>query len=1659
MSLAWRMVLFALLLLYFVTVTKGIQTTLTGPQGSFEARASADGSIVSYLIEPQSPAASRIRFTFTSLIVTSSQVYITEYVGSNNKVYLFECVQCGSEYASVDNAVYDSYMPPPFYSSTGSVTVTIQNVGTSNTPSHISLQYASVLDEQVDAMRNVTTTLKMGYAKVSPLLLSSGLFPNQTRQQWLVTSPTTSLLTFSFANFLFPSDCSISLKIFNMLKSGSSGVVNASSATLLFSACTTSDEPQRWVYSSTGYALIVLDSSNANSKQKLDFQITYDTNAALYHCGMWPQTNVLQDRTATILDGSLVTSKSSWIRLSESCSWLIDVSSVSTSDYITFIMRFVSIKQGGGVVVYDGNNATARVLWDSGQAFYADSKPGSSWTIPPPLVSSGPYMYIVFNTDTTSGIFFRGFRGEYYTNAGDSQGVGSGTSLLGMSSAIDISTPGNSTMYAQQLNYTWLIRPDPQRCAHSHYSVSSPICDVASTRITFVFSLVDLPLGGGDELVIYDGPVASSTATVIARFSSPAQPLQWFTTTKQNATMTFITNGDSIHKGNFKLSYFTDGPNYHCGFTTNPALLTAPSMVITDGSASAENVYLNQYCEWTLEPWDSWGVYLFFSRYSIVGGTLSIFKGPVSNGILLATIRDTPAIPAPLYLPYSSIGISLKTDANKATGRGFSATYFGLSSNRISQPGDGQILLYSSSMLSLKHVSTNNYIFPTSNFSWILNPSSSVGPIYFALSFLNLTDCSKAYLNIHDGDSLSSPLLARLCGETAGLASSTYKWIVTSGPSAVLNFVSDASQNNHGNFEISYYSDGPNSHCGFIVSPGVMKAPSMVFTDGSPANSTMYTNQDCEWLIQPEKVDSGALVFLELVYNDLRGGNMAVYSHGRSAGAGIKEELLWRCNGCQNIPKVVISRTGAMRVTYSSSSSVSGYGFKAVYWTINSTSHLDWQKTTNGSVLEMPPGFALTNTPDNHTASWKMGMTKWPATVIFSPRIIVNASSDGLNINGWVQDGRPALNSSFQSPVARSKALSCGFVIENVTSFLSNNQLVLADTQLAGSYVQSSYAYKDQTSGNDYWNEPKKVLSTSGVWRTGKGVTMDAPYRPAEVCKYVLTSGSEQSIVIKINAYQPGNSRLRIYTGLYGNDDKPPIVDTSIAPLDLTKTYLAPCGKSTIILESTQAGNVDHGLSFSYHLKNLDNGADCLDYIISLRPKVIYVDPFIPYYIAAGSLGACCLACIVGFYIRRYLRRHWPEAGYFSKLFRRVRTYRIVTPKHPRYTPRLDEFRNKFLPLGKCCVCQEEGVKVFKVEGCKHAVCIEDIKGYLGTALGDISMFPVKCPMHYEACGGLLEARTAKRVLNRVEYEKFLDFADRATYGEGMRCIFCNNFVNFPVEGAFSMVECPYCIQRFCMRCKKPWHFGARCPLDNVDDSLEAWKQDSGAQKCPSCHKLIEKDDPDTCNHMVHKITDGIPCIRDRTDFCYLCGEEVTSDYPHEEVRSPGINHFPDGVFQKCRAIVQREREAERDRLKKMRRMKNKKTALDREMSFGFGGTNGADSVTDEWESEQDSVVGEGDVFDQQWGMVIAVPSPTPAPVASSAASPVIVVPTAGPSAATVAARQRAMVVARTAARNTINVAGSPNVAATRTRASPPQRLSTPVRGSPARVVPTNGGR
>ena len=162
----------------------------------------------------------------------------------------------------------------------------------------------------------------------------------------------------------------------------------------------------------------------------------------------------------------------------------------------------------------------------------------------------------------------------YQSNYLGSVGVGSGQTLLAMASAIDISPPGTGLSYTQGNNYSWSVQPP-----------------YITGTITFVFSLLQL-MNSTDVLTIYDGSILVPS-NILARYSNIlSPPHSWVTTKSATATIVFtslkLKNPVSSLNfiGNFKLSYFSDGPNYHCGFTANPALLTASSMTITDGSPS-----------------------------------------------------------------------------------------------------------------------------------------------------------------------------------------------------------------------------------------------------------------------------------------------------------------------------------------------------------------------------------------------------------------------------------------------------------------------------------------------------------------------------------------------------------------------------------------------------------------------------------------------------------------------------------------------------------------------------------------------------------------------------------------------------------------------------------------------------------------------------------------------------------------------------------------------------------------------------------------------------------------------------------------------------------------------------------------------------------------
>jgi hypothetical protein len=186
----------------------------------------------------------------------------------------------------------------------------------------------------------------------------------------------------------------------------------------------------------------------------------------------------------------------------------------------------------------------------------------------------------------------------------------------------------------------------------------------------------------------------------------------------------------------------------------------------------------------------------------------------------------------------------------------------------------------------------------------------------------------------------------------------------------------------------------------------------------------------------------------------------------------------------------------------------------------------------------------------------------------------------------------------------------------------------------------------------------------------------------------------------------------------------------------------------------------------------------------SLRPIVKKSNPWIPFYYAGAAVGVfICIWFVVRLLLKkraRYGYIFYPQSNNYFKISNHYfisnflffiiassSSIAVISSNHPLYTPTIDKIKNSFLPLGHCVICKNMKVRVVQLKKCSHGICIEDLEGYLESALGDISMFPVKCPLFFEGCSGCIDAVIAKRFLSELNYKRFLDFSDRATFGDG----------------------------------------------------------------------------------------------------------------------------------------------------------------------------------------------------------------------------------------------------------------------------------------------------
>ena len=726
------MILRLALLALTVAQLSGV-TLLTNTSGTISFTTSTFG-VTQWLISP-SPSCTRVLIVITSLSLQSLELFIYDQsVFTNNGKVIYSCISCGS------------VQPPPFYSTTGLIGIKANYVGSvSGLINRFSLMFAGELTYLMDT--TFTFPINVGYASLSPVL-AGGLL-QKTNQTWLISPPCTGpqckQLIASISAYSFPPVCgTVRLNVFDTFNM---------SGTSLYSACKQSDFSDRWLISGTGRMMVVLTSSAPTSS---NFTFSFFSDNTDYNCGSFLDPNILSDSTFVVTDGSSSTSD---MKRGLACHWVIGPT-FPTPGTITMTFDYLSIKSGGTLQVADS----------SGVLLYRCD--GNCVTNPPPLTSLNSALTMVFTSDSSISLGYKGFFGRFMTNYAGSRGLGNNVSYLYMSSAYKLQLPGNGTTYAGAMNYTWMVRP----------STAGPI----------ILAVEDISiLRCGDLFSLYDGSLTNVIYTASCQTSVSSR---WVIAKTGEVTAVFQSaNPSSLQRGHVLWSYTSDGPNYHCGSALNPLKLTYDSWLISDGSSSSEDVYSNQNCEWDIAVTNNDSIAVVFERFELYGGVLNIYNGSLL-GTLLYSIGNTNIVPVPILFETANLYLSYTT-GSIVSGLGFLFKYF-----TSSGPGDGKLMLSSSSSLSVVPYTR----LPNLPLQITIDPAAAYSPIYVIISEISfISSTCDSYIEFFDGLNISSPSLAKFCGSNQ--SNSFVPWITGSSSAITASYVL-SSPNDY--FHFGYYSDG-----------------------------------------------------------------------------------------------------------------------------------------------------------------------------------------------------------------------------------------------------------------------------------------------------------------------------------------------------------------------------------------------------------------------------------------------------------------------------------------------------------------------------------------------------------------------------------------------------------------------------------------------------------------------------------------------------------------------------------------------------------------------------------------------------------------------------------------------------------------------------------
>ncbi|VVC39264.1 EGF-like, conserved site,EGF-like calcium-binding domain,CUB domain,EGF domain,EGF-like calcium- [Cinara cedri] len=240
---------------------------------------------------------------------------------------------------------------------------------------------------------------------------------------------------------------------------------------------------------------------------------------------------------------------------------------------------------------------------------------------------------------------------------------------------------------------------------------------------------------------------------------------------------------------------------------------------------------------------------------------------------------------------------------------------------------------------------------PNRDCYWTLDaqPEMRIQLLFFSLQLEHHVNCSYDYLEIRDGITQQSPVLAKLCNSVLPSP------ILTSGSNAHLYFHSDDNNQDYG-FQMAYSLVTGVPGCGGIhTAPmGIITSP----TDFSSDTTQYLNNLKCEWHIKIPLNQKIKLVFIKkfiLEFSEDCSSDFLEIHDGPS----IKSPLIGRyCGTINNFDEAIITNSNEVTLYFKSDISIAAHGFTIKYETFCGGTFTD-----NNGIIESP--FYPNPYPDN----------------------------------------------------------------------------------------------------------------------------------------------------------------------------------------------------------------------------------------------------------------------------------------------------------------------------------------------------------------------------------------------------------------------------------------------------------------------------------------------------------------------------------------------------------------------------------------------------------------------------------------------------------------------------------------------------------------------